>query len=300
MRDGIVVAAPCKINLHLRVLDRRADGFHELESVFQALSFGDELRFESLKERSVCDLRMEGPVPPERNIVFKAIAAFRFLTAYDGGLRVTVDKRTPMGAGLGGGSSDAAAALMALDALAGTALDRAALQGLAAGLGSDVPFFLDGGTAMVFGRGERVVPADGRTDYAVVLVNPGFPSETARAFRLLDAVRSDSGAVARAPLGSAELEKALAGRPADWPFANDFLPVLSRASDREADAYRRMLADLRGCGAEFADLSGSGSTCFGVFSDRSAAEKAVFSLSPVWKFVQIALPLARTGFTVLQ
>ncbi len=300
MRDGIVVAAPCKINLHLRVLDRRADGFHELESVFQALSFGDELRFESLKERSVCDLRMEGSVPPERNIVFKAIAAFRSLTGNDGGLRVTVTKRIPMGAGLGGGSSDAAAALMALDALAGTDLDRAALRGIAAGLGSDVPFFLDGGTAMVFGRGERVVPVETKADYAVVLVNPLFASETARAFKLLDAERAAGRGVARAPLGAAVLEKALAGEPAEWPFSNDFLPVFSGASEDEADAYRRMLADLRACGAEFADLSGSGSTCFGVFRDHSAAEKAVLSLSQVWKFVQIALPLARAGFTVLE
>ncbi len=300
MRDGIVVAAPCKINLHLRILGRRADGFHELESVFQALSLADELRFESLKERSVCDLRMEGHVPPERNIVFKAISAFRSHTGYDAGLRVTVKKRIPMGAGLGGGSSDAAATLFALDLLAGTGLDRDSLHALATGLGSDVPFFLDGGTAMVSGRGEVVKPVEGRSDYVVVLVNPAFPSDTARAFRLLDEARSSGLDAELAFLGEVALEQALGNTPGLWPFVNDFLPVLSRASANEAEAYTGMLADLRSCGAEFVSLSGSGSTCFGVFSNRSSAEKAVLSLSRAWKVVQIALPLARNGFTVLE
>lgn len=300
MRDGIVVAAPCKINLHLRILGRRADGFHELESVFQALSVADELRFESLKERSVCDLRMDGHVPPERNIVFKAISAFRSHTGYDAGLRVTVKKRIPMGAGLGGGSSDAAATLLALDLLAGTGLDRGSLHTLAAGLGSDVPFFLDGGTAIVSGRGEVVRPVEGRSDYVVVLVNPAFPSDTARAFRLLDEARASGRDAEKALLGEAALEQALGNTPDLWPFVNDFLPVLSRASANEAEAYTGMLADLRSWGAEFVSLSGSGSTCFGVFTNRSLAEKAVLSLSQAWKVVQIALPLARNGFTVLE
>jgi 4-diphosphocytidyl-2-C-methyl-D-erythritol kinase len=300
MRDGIVVAAPCKINLHLRVLGRRIDGFHDLESVFQALSFGDELRFESLKERSVCDLRMEGSVPPENNIVFKAISAFRSHTGFDGGLRVTIEKRTPMGAGLGGGSSDAASSLRALDALAATSLDQKTLQTLAAGLGSDVPFFLEGGTALVSGRGEIVRTIDVRSDYCVVLVNPGFPSETGRAFRLLDDSRSEGQRPQEGGLGEDLLEASLHGRPGDWPFGNDFLPVLGRASAREKDAYGRMLADLGSCGAEFVGLSGSGSTCFGVFSDQTVAQKAVLRLSPAWNFVRFALPLARTGDAVLE
>lgn len=300
MRDGIIVAAPCKINLHLRVLGRRADGFHELESVFQALSLADELKFESLKESSVCDLRMEGQVPPERNIVFKAISAFRSHTGYDGGLRVTVTKHIPMGAGLGGGSSDAAATLRALDMLAGTALDQSALFTLAAGLGSDVPFFLKGGTAIVSGRGEIVRPVACFRNYAVVLVNPGFPSDTGRAFRLLDEARSSGSDAEREILGEAVLERALAGDPDDWPFVNDFLPVLTKASGMETEAYTAMLADLRSCGAEFVSLSGSGSTCFGVFLSHSTAEKAASSLSRAWKVVQIALPLARNGFAVLE
>jgi 4-diphosphocytidyl-2-C-methyl-D-erythritol kinase len=239
-------------------------------------------------------------VPPERNIVYKAISAFRSRTGYDGGLRVVIKKRIPMGAGLGGGSSDAAATLRVLDELAGTNLDSATLRSLAEDLGSDVPFFLEGGTAAVSGRGELVCPIEGRTDYAVVLLNPGFQSDTGRAFRLLDAARSAGRGAEYNPSGKKKLEEALRGRFEDWPFINDFLPVLSSASAPEADAYEKMLADLRKCGADFSGLSGSGSTCFGVFSDGSAAEKAIKRLSPAWNFAQIALPLARSGFAVLE
>lgn len=295
MRDGIVVAAPCKINIHLRVLDRRSDGFHGIESVFQTVSFGDELRVESLKERSACEVLMDGPVPPERNIVFKAVSAFRRVVPFDGGVRIRVLKRVPFGAGLGGGSSDAASTLIALNRLSGADLDDSALTNLASELGSDVPFFLRGGTAYVVGRGERVQPIPGRDDYFLLLVNPGFESDTAGAFAALDAARA-SGARGGVPLTEEAVRSAIREPPGTWPFYNDFLPVLAALSPD----YGRMLEDLRASGSIFSGVSGSGSTCFGVYDSEKASKRAEEALSSRWPCVKTAIPLARAGKAVLE
>jgi len=301
MLDGICVAAPCKINLHLCVLDRRDDGFHDLESVFLALSIGDELRFASLKERSVCELRMAGSVPVEQNSVFKAVALFRSVTGFDGGLRIDVRKRIPLGSGLGGGSSDAAAALRALDALAGTRLEPAVLSSMAAELGSDVPFFLHDGTALVEGRGERIRELPTPPGLRVVLVNPGLHSGTREAFRLLDAARAEAAVPPAKPLGEPAIRAALAESAAEWPFGNDFLPVLERfAAPEAAGAYRRILTELTDAGADFVSLSGSGSTCYGVFHDDETAKKAVLKLSGDWDYVHLTFPLARAADRVVQ
>jgi 4-diphosphocytidyl-2-C-methyl-D-erythritol kinase len=302
MRDGIRVAAPCKINFHLCVLDRRDDGFHNLESVFQTLSFGDELRFESLKERFACDLRMPGSVPPEQNIVHKAVALFREQTRFDQGLRITVEKRIPLGAGLGGGSSDGAATLWALDKIAGTELPEPVLCRMAEKLGSDVPFFLSGATAFVGGRGEIVEDLDvSLGSLGVVLVNPSIHSDTKRVFGLLDASRESKQVPPSRPLGKDALERALRDEPSRWPFFNDFLPVLVWFSEGAvADIYKRCLEDLRSAGADFISLSGSGSTCFGVFMDQERAEEAVKTLLETWDFVHLTFPLARKGFTVVE
>ncbi|MFA6504577.1 MAG: 4-(cytidine 5'-diphospho)-2-C-methyl-D-erythritol kinase [Treponemataceae bacterium] len=301
MQDGIVVAAPCKINIHLQVMGRRSDGFHDIKSVFQALSFGDELRIDSLKERFVCDVRMDGPVPPERNIVYKAVSLFRRRTGFDGGVRIHVEKRIPYGAGLGGGSTDAASTLVALDRLSGFSLSGAELASLAAELGSDVPFFLCGGTALVTGRGELVRSIDSRIDYWVVLAHPGFSSETATAYRLLDESRlHESEVVIPAETitmaDSKTLSKAVLSVPSKWPFFNDFLSVLRKASP----LYDVLLNDFVTEGACFASLSGSGSVCFGVFSDLKTAEIAVKRLNTRWPFVRLAVPLARTAKAVLE
>jgi 4-diphosphocytidyl-2-C-methyl-D-erythritol kinase len=277
-------------------LDRRPDGFHDLESVFQTISFGDELRVESLKERFACDVLMDGPVPPERNIVFKAVTAFRRVVPYDGGVRIRVIKHVPFGSGLGGGSSDAASALLALNALSGAKMPKATLMAIAAELGSDVPFFINGGTAYVQGRGDRIFPLQAATDYFVVLVNPGFESDTARAFGLLDASRSPGTVEPTVVVDSARIVSSVL-EPADrWPFHNDFLPVLRK----ESPVYGQMIEDIQFAGALFSGLSGSGSTCFGVFSSKKDADNAELRLKKRWPFVRTTIPLACTGNPVLE
>jgi 4-diphosphocytidyl-2-C-methyl-D-erythritol kinase len=174
-----VIDAPGKINLHLRVRGKRPDGYHDLESIFLALQFGDTLRFSLGDEPGAVQIRGLEEVAAEENIICRALALFREVTGFDRGLRVELEKRIPLGGGLGGGSSDGAAALRALNELSGAGFSGARLAEMAAELGSDVPFFLTGGAAWVSGRGDRIRPLPPPPVFPVVLVNPGFPSETA-------------------------------------------------------------------------------------------------------------------------
>ncbi|MDR2433302.1 MAG: 4-(cytidine 5'-diphospho)-2-C-methyl-D-erythritol kinase [Treponema sp.] len=311
---NLTIQAPAKVNLHLRVKERRPDGFHNLESIFAALAFGDTLHIELLDEDGALEMRMEGPfsgkaeIPPEKNIVSRAVSLFRSKTGYARGLGVHVDKRMPLGGGLGGGSSDAASTLIALDTLYkadGGSLDDDSLAEMAALLGSDVPFFLGKtGVSYVSGRGERLLSLKAPKNLFLVLVNPGFPSETPRAFRLLDEFREKNGenatgrgadipnSTGNVPNTSEFCEK-LYAPPRDWPFQNDFLPVfLNDAEGGNGAAYREMLSGLRGLGADFAGLSGAGSTCFGVFSGWEKAEKAEKSLLKIWNCVKVTFLLA--------
>jgi 4-diphosphocytidyl-2-C-methyl-D-erythritol kinase len=325
------IAAPAKINLHLRIKERQPDGFHELESIFLALDFGDSLRFEPLKQENALEIRMEGPqsgvfapfpagggLPVENNIIFKAVSLFRKRTGFSQGLFVTVEKRIPLGGGLGGGSSNGASTLLALNALAaaeGRSLDESSLAELAASLGSDVPFFLcKTGAAWVSGRGERVKPLKAPEGLFVVLVNPGFVSDTAAAYRLLDEARANGYPLADTPKekkanrfrkkdNESALVSFLAAPPASWPFQNDFLPVFLRSdtgNSGAAAAYRQILSQLREAGAAFCGLSGSGATCFGVFTQETDARNAMAFLLKLNYFTIATYPLAHEAKPVVE
>jgi 4-diphosphocytidyl-2-C-methyl-D-erythritol kinase len=318
MPGSLKIPAPCKINLHLRVGKRRADGYHDLESLFAALDFGDTLEFEVLKDPGICEIltdwqapsvpcpsadpvKPEFPVPPLKNIVYRAVSLFRARTGFDPGLRIRLEKRIPLGGGLGGGSSDAAATLRALNMLADTGLGREDLREMALNLGSDVPFFLDGGAALVSGRGEHIEPLPVPSGLKVLLVNPGFPSPTAGSFRRLDQWRGQNSGLPEPDLPQAELILALAnGHPETWPYTNDFLPVFLAGPEGEAGVYRRLISSLREEGADFAGLSGAGSTCFGIFKDRNMAEKALQTLSKRWNMVYLSFFLASSIGSVLK
>ena len=277
----LTVTAPAKLNIHLAVLDRRKDGFHNIESVFFALNFGDTLHFELVSGENTAEITMEGlnfSLPVEKNIIFQALSLFRAKTGFPEGLKIMVEKSIPIGGGLGGGSSDAAAALLALNRLAGSPLSREVLLEMGASLGSDVPFFLyRTPAAWVTGRGERVTPIKAPFLY-FVLVNPGFPSDTAAAFRLLDKYREG-----RNEFTTMSQTATLPQEPAEWTFSNDFLPVFE---EREKSVYSGLISQLRELGADFAGLSGAGSTCFGVFKEQKCAEKAAASLRDKWNFVE--------------
>jgi 4-diphosphocytidyl-2-C-methyl-D-erythritol kinase len=198
---------------------------------------------------------------------------------------------------------------MALNALAGGALSPPELKGLAEQLGSDVPFFLTAGAAWVSGRGEHIesLPLPGTVPgksqkLSVVLVNPGFSSGTAEAFRQLDLWRDRGGAGQGAPGPSDEaLKRALRGHPRGWPYENDFLPVFLSGEDKQtAKAYGGIISRLGALGADFSGLSGAGATCFGVFTDGGTAEKAAKLLIKEWNSVYLTFFLARSPVTVLE
>jgi 4-diphosphocytidyl-2-C-methyl-D-erythritol kinase len=272
MEKAVRALAPAKINLHLRVYGRRRDGFHGLRSIFQAVSLADEIIVRSLKETERIEIDGVFDCPPEKTTFYKAAQAFRRTTGERGGISVSVTKSIPQGAGLGGGSSDAAAFLRALDGLFETRLDEVTLARLGAEVGSDVPFFLKGGAALVTGRGETVEALEPREDFFGLVVFPGFPVSTAGAFALLDRERPDDRD--EADPTSEELSLAYRMRPSAWPFANSFEPHVGRAHP-EIPWWREALL---GEGAAFAGMTGSGSTIFGIFDDADRVRSAKAAL----------------------
>jgi 4-diphosphocytidyl-2-C-methyl-D-erythritol kinase len=273
------IEAPCKINLHLDIGERRNDGFHSIESIFATLALSDTIRFEFSGPDGEIRLFTKWETPgeeilDEKNLIVRAISLFREQTGLKKGLSVRLDKRIPLGAGLGGGSSDAAAALLALNTLSGAALPMQSLAEMAAILGSDVPFFLSGGTAFVSGRGEKVEPVKTPEGLQVLLVKPPFKSDTAFAYGLLDRLRKQGQVKKNEAIPKETLLRALEGDSEKWPFFNDFLPVfLCPEHSANAGIYRNILESLRGSGAAFAGISGSGSCCFGVFRTKNGVER---------------------------
>jgi 4-diphosphocytidyl-2-C-methyl-D-erythritol kinase len=306
----IRVEAPAKLNLHLQIGGRRPDGFHDLESLFFALAFGDTLCLEpaSAPLEILMDWQTK-PLPelsPEKNIISRAVSLFRGRSGFNGGLKISVIKRIPLGGGLGGGSSDAAATLLGLNRLLAAsssgkkALGRADLLEMGAELGSDVPFFLyNTPAAWVSGRGELVQPLDlpeTARNLSVVLAGPGFPSDTARAYSLLDSWRGSQASVSSP--NSRLARESFFGPPHEWQFFNDFLSVFrdgaigDTAFSEEGIVYQQIIDSLRELGADFAGLSGSGSTCFGVFSRPTQVETARKVLEKRCSFVIISFLLA--------
>lgn len=184
------IEAPAKVNLSLRVLGRREDGFHEIETLMVPLSVADRLTLER-RETAGVELACDDPTLPtdSRNLAYRAADLFLAEAGAAGGVRIALEKRIPHGAGLAGGSSDAASVLMGLNELFGDPLPEGTLAGLAALAGSDVPFFLMRGAAVCRGRGERVERADFTAKLPLLLVKPPFGVPTPWAYgRWRDAV----------------------------------------------------------------------------------------------------------------
>jgi len=277
----LIFFAPAKVNLHLCVKDRRKDGFHNIESVFLAVNFGDTLYFKVLNGENTVKIDMIGlkhPIPTEENIIFKAVSLFRERTGFKTGVKIRVKKRIPLGGGLGGGSTDAAAVLLALNKLAGSPCSRENLSEMAALLGSDVPFFIhEINAALVTGRGEHISPINA-PKLSLVLVNPGFRSETAAAYRFIDENRTS------VPDGIGESVKNGGFDEKFYSlFSNDFL---SFSPEPAKSVYNEIVSSLRELGAQYANLSGSGATCFGVFADFRQAKRAVKFLRKNRPFVR--------------
>jgi 4-diphosphocytidyl-2-C-methyl-D-erythritol kinase len=271
-RLRLTVRAHAKVNLDLRVLGVRADGYHELRTVFQAIELHDTLVCRDGPGPFTLKCRTPGVPLDAGNLVWKAAAALWTALGRAGDIRDTtiqIDKKIPVQAGLGGGSADAAAALIALARLWGGA-PITLLREVGATIGADVPFFLSGGTALGLGRGEEIYPLVDLPPHFVVIVRPPFGVSTAEAYAWYD---EDRAAGLRENREFQQL-------PVPWPsraaqMINDLEPPVMRRH-QEIGALKTL---LREAGATAAAMSGSGSAVFGLFRSRAAAERAVVPLS---------------------
>ena len=264
------VLAPAKINLALHVLGRRPDGYHEIDTLFQAIDLYDQVDVELGGDGVVVEVEGADLGPMEANLAYRAATRFLEVTAVDSGVRISLTKRIPFGAGLGGGSSDAAAVLRCLAALI-EGSDARSLHALAAELGSDVPFFL-GESPLARGRarGDVLEPLAPLPAADLVLVSPPVHVSTAGAYAALAASRGEASAVAGPPLGVG-LER---WGDLEAVARNDFEPVMAAAHLEIGQA----LDALRAEGASVVLMTGSGSTCFGLFPDAAKARSVADDL----------------------
>lgn len=270
MSGPVSILAPAKINLVLRVLRRRDDGYHDIDTLFQAVDLCDELVVEPAEQGVQLEVRGAELGPAEENLAHRAARALLAAVGSASGARIRLTKRIPVGAGLGGGSSDAAAVLRGLAQLMG-GIEPGTLRAVAETLGSDVPFFVgDSPLARGTGRGEVLEPQRPLAPADFVLVSPPVHVSTVDAYAALSSVRKESGP---------EAVRASSLRIGAWNELaglahNDFEPVISSRHPE----IRRALSALESAGAEVALMSGSGSTCFGLFSTGAPAQEAARGL----------------------
>lgn len=260
------VEAQGKLNLFLRVLARESGGYHQLETLFVRLELADTVRVSTATKAR--ELRSTGAAsgPPERNVAFLAAERFASAAGWPDGFLIEIEKRLPVGGGLGGGSADAGAALRALNALAPKPLTARALAGVAFSVGADVPFLTDDvALALAWGRGERLLALRPLPAREVLLVAPPFGVSTKDAFGWLALARGSAISEALPPLAVDQLERweqiaRLAG--------NDLEGVVIERHPELGVA----LTVLETAGAKIARMTGSGSTLFGVFDRRPPPE----------------------------
>ena len=286
--DRVEIVSPAKVNLTLEVGARRADGYHEIDSVAQVIDLVDRLALEKARA-GVIEVAIEcGDAPGgSENLVYRACEAFLQATGIRGGARFRLAKRIPAQAGLGGGSGNAAAAVVGLDRLYETGLSREELCAIAASVGSDAGLFVHGGTVRMRGRGDVIEPLPDAPELELVVVKPDVGVSTAWAYGELDATP------ARNPRGASDrAQQAVQAGDRDGlvdSLSNDFDPVVLRAFGEISEAK----AFLCGAGARRALLCGSGSAVFGVFGSHEDAELAAESAQRRFSHVFLTRTLSR-------
>ena len=272
------VLAPAKVNLYLRITGRRPDGYHLLDSVMVPVSLCDEIEMTTEKQTEIETKRGKGILPQiivtcdeptlptdETNLAYKAATLFCKEAGVRPKITIALRKRIPFGAGLGGGSSDAAAVLKGLNTLCLEPFSEQQLCAFGVRLGADVPFFVPCQSARVEGIGEILTPVPPLPSRWLVIVVPPFGVSTSWAYRQFDELP------ARAEPASAELRQFVCGQ---WPPATCLINDLERAVVPTHPAIGRIKEKLLQAGAEGALMSGSGSSVFGIFSSRAGAEQA--------------------------
>lgn len=272
----IRVYSPAKINLFLKALRQRKDGFHDILSWMQMVDLQDQIDLQKTSQ-GIEIISDQKSVPTDSsNLAFWAAEFFLHKTKIAGGVRIMIKKRIPVGAGLGGGSSNAASVLMGLQKLFKTKLTYAEIIILAKKLGSDVPFFFTSGSALAAGRGEKLHSLRLPLNYWLVLVNPGFEVSTKWAYSQVEA----SPIKHRLALKAKQLTLAEI-LVQQKKLGNDFQKIVCRRFPEVG----LIIEKLEKSGALYAAMSGSGPTAFGIFKDRSTARQAArrLKLKKTWR-----------------
>jgi 4-diphosphocytidyl-2-C-methyl-D-erythritol kinase len=262
MADTLYLESPAKVNLRLEILKKRKDGYHELKTILQKISLHDQLRFSLKKEKGIF-INSTNPGLPigKGNLIYQAVQSIIEKSDYRGGVDIQIEKKIPLGAGLGGGSSNAAATLMALNQLLRMGLSRKELKGIGLGIGTDVPFFLFKGTAIGSGIGERLKKIE-LPNLWYILIYPNFEVSTKWAYQnyILTKRRFhiNLNKLLKNPEGISRIL---------W---NDLEEVVSKRYP-EIGIMKNMLCSVGALGAL---MTGSGPTVFGIFSEERGASEA--------------------------
>jgi 4-diphosphocytidyl-2-C-methyl-D-erythritol kinase len=276
----MLLRAFAKINLDLRIIGRRPDGYHELRTVLQTIDLHDRIRIEPAPR---FEFHAPAGMDGDDNLVVRAVRAFEKAAGVRVDVRIELDKRIPVGAGLGGGSADAAVTVAGLERMTGRRLSGPVLLECLRGLGSDVPFFAVGGRAVAVGRGDEVYPLEDEREYGLLLAVPEFAVNTAAAYSWLT-VQESSHSIVRFCAQFAR------GRDTG-DRRNDFEgPVFARHPD-----LAEIRAELMARGAAWAALTGSGAAMFGVFPTGEDALQASGKM-PKGMMAIPAVPLSRAAY----
>ncbi|NWF49942.1 MAG: 4-(cytidine 5'-diphospho)-2-C-methyl-D-erythritol kinase [Ignavibacteriaceae bacterium] len=274
--ENLEIKSPCKINLGLNILRKREDGYHDIETIFYPLDFFDTIYFEKSDHTSF-DSNSNGLINQKSNLILDAKTALESYVGNTLNVKIRLDKRVMIGAGLGGGSSNAAFTLKALNQLYDLNLSDSALLNIASGIGSDVAFFIYSKPAFAISRGEKLEFIDLKIESPILIVNPGIHISTKWAYQnispsipkenLKDIIRIHSNDI-----------KSWKGK-----ITNDFEQVVFKAHP-EIEGIKNKLYDL---GASFSLMSGSGSTVYGIFEDsEAAANSEIYFKEKYYTFLQ--------------
>jgi 4-diphosphocytidyl-2-C-methyl-D-erythritol kinase len=289
LKKTIQVRAFAKVNLGLKVLGERADGYHEIRTVYQTVSLADEINVSISSRQGEIRVECNRPdLPPGRgNLAHRAALIWRRARGFKGGIVLKLQKRIPMGAGLGGGSSDAAATLLALERLTGDHLSFPTRFKLAAALGSDVPLFLYGGRVLGCGRGAEVYPLTDLAAQPCLIAFPGFSVSTAEAYKAIDFQLTREGEKSKI----LSLGKRSPFPLVEWgPAENDFETFVFARWPKLA----KVKCQLIRAGAVTASLTGSGSALYAVFASAQQINRAAKLVPPEWQVFKVrTLPRAR-------
>ncbi|MFW6036099.1 MAG: 4-(cytidine 5'-diphospho)-2-C-methyl-D-erythritol kinase [Halothermotrichaceae bacterium] len=266
--EKIIVPAPAKINLALDIIGKRDDGFHEVEMIMQSISLHDIIEIERTNKGIHIEVYNSDLPTDENNIAYRAAELMLKEKDVSTGVSIKIKKDIPVAAGLAGGSTDAAAVLTGLNILYGLHFSREELYAIGAKIGSDVPFCIDGGTALAYGRGEKIKQLPDIEERYIVLVNPGIEISTPWAYNRFASTKIDKKINIK-KLSRIIIDKKKIDWNEGWQNVMESLVFPVYKEIEEIKGY------LKEIGANHSLMSGSGSSVFGIFEDRKKAEKAI-------------------------